>query len=593
MDSGAFVGNECCRSQLGQIGGRALGGLLRGRRGACASCCNKCSGRFFGCPAWLVFHKCHQRGGCLQSLLVGRPSRCFALCEIWPTAWSELGALCQAPERGLGLNARATRFYSSDVLAMSKHDLTRSSHTLQTLPAHEALHSEVAEDASMPQRLQEALHGALLTPDYFSHPVVTKNPGKVVYPCAIYMDALPYSLTDSACGVWLVNMLTGMRHLLTLVRKRLCCRCGCRSWCTFFSVYKFLLWSFASLESGVFPTRRHDGTQWVLPQDERRQSLGGSPMGFFAAILNIRGDWSEFCGRLGLPTWADGLRPCPCCSSDAEGMYRFRGVSVGDLGPHRVNRDEDYEDACRRCEVLVVLSKEQRDRLLPLLLYDSRPGGARGKALRAPFAELGLKSGDKLEPSDALHDVGRLEQVASFPFPVVFWRPSEEGIAKHRCPLFAPSFGLAPSRALALDILHTLHLGVANSFAVLLIWRLILGGAWGPSAGDYFAIAVLRLRRDLWDFYTAYDSSHAEKLTRVADLVPKMLGTPSQQMLRTKAAETWGMVLFLSAMCSKYPDALGPDLPPLQGAGHALINYMAVLKRSGATLSAEALQDWP
>ena len=36
------------------------------------------------------------------------------------------------------------------------------------------------------------------------------------------MDSLPYSLVDSVLGVWLINLITGARHVLLIIRKKLC-----------------------------------------------------------------------------------------------------------------------------------------------------------------------------------------------------------------------------------------------------------------------------------------------------------------------------------------------------------------------------------
>ena len=85
-----------------------------------------------------------------------------------------------------------------------------------------------------------------------------------------------------------------------------------------------------------------------------------------------------------------------------------------------MNNDDDYDQACTKCEHAVVLSRASRDHLVALLDYGRRPGGACGRALRASVPELGLLHGDRLEPSWSLPDVGKLEELSSFPAAVTF-----------------------------------------------------------------------------------------------------------------------------------------------------------------------------
>ena len=58
-----------------------------------------------------------------------------------------------------------------------------------------------------------------LPKNYHEHPVVKRKFNEDVCPVAIHMDAVPYSLNDSAVGIWLVNMLSVQRHSMCIVRK--------------------------------------------------------------------------------------------------------------------------------------------------------------------------------------------------------------------------------------------------------------------------------------------------------------------------------------------------------------------------------------
>ena len=119
--------------------------------------------------------------------------------------------------------------------------------------------------------------------------------------------------------------------------------------------------------------------------------------------------------------------------------------------------------ACEGCELLVRATQDQQRRLFLLLLYDKRQKGARGLSLVAPFPELKLDAGDRLEPCSDLPDASAFFRISSFPpegVPLLLWRVENETLCLRRCPLFNRDIGLNPDTAVALDLLRTHHLGV-------------------------------------------------------------------------------------------------------------------------------------
>eukprot|EP00969_Alexandrium_andersonii_P070688 3120391-Alexandrium_andersonii.AAC.1 len=106
-------------------------------------------------------------------------------------------------------------------------------------------------------------------------------------------------------------MITGMRHICGIVRKAAVCRCGCRGWCTFWPLLRFLRWSFEALAAGTYPHTRHDGK----PLQGSRGEKAGQQLRSKAAVLYCKGDWAEFCERFGFPSHGSGLRPCFCCTA--------------------------------------------------------------------------------------------------------------------------------------------------------------------------------------------------------------------------------------------------------------------------------------
>ena len=178
-------------------------------------------------------------------------------------------------------------------------------------------------------------------------------------------------------------------------------------------------------------------------------------------IIRIKGDWVGFCDYLGLPTWQSNLRPCLCCAGSGEELFLPEGVSVLDL-PFHVNTDAEYAAAAARCEIWVQLTDMTRGRLVEALAYDKRQDGSLGRALTTIVPGVSeLRVGDRLEPNEQLRDVGKLEDTAT-PAWAVFWRRSMDTICLHRSPLWDEAIGITPTWSIALDLLHTLYLGLVQ-----------------------------------------------------------------------------------------------------------------------------------
>ena len=128
-------------------------------------------------------------------------------------------------------------------------------------------------------------------------------------PCALYLDAVPYSLTDSIIGWWLWCLPTNKRYLYAGFRKRNACACGCRGWCSFRVYWELTRWQLEALGNGIYPSARFDGEPWRA-SDKKRMELSGKRMLYRMVVIYIKGDWSEYATTVGLPSWQDGLRPC-------------------------------------------------------------------------------------------------------------------------------------------------------------------------------------------------------------------------------------------------------------------------------------------
>jgi hypothetical protein len=132
----------------------------------------------------------------------------------------------------LGFDARRASAYQLKVPGQTATDFGRAELTLPMVPPREAADQDVQEDSSAAVRLQDAIDTDSLPPSYWAHPIVRAATSPVM-PYGLYLDGVPYSQTDSVLGVWLFNMITGVRMLIALMPKKVACACGCKGWCSY------------------------------------------------------------------------------------------------------------------------------------------------------------------------------------------------------------------------------------------------------------------------------------------------------------------------------------------------------------------------
>ena len=482
-------------------------------------------------------------------------------------------------DRAMGINDVKSKAYSLDTVGNRMGSVERATMSLPIIPLHEAIDSELREDDTLLLKLQEALDESRFPMSYESSPIVAAADGPV-WPISLFLDGVPYSLTDTVVGIWAISLVTNRRHLLGVVRKRCSCKCGCRGWCTWWPLLDNLRWSLEALADGRYPTRRHDGTPFGN-KDEARAAKAGTNFVCKAALVHLKGDWAEFCERMGFPSHASNIRPCFSCNCTKEDRFETEGITL-DGGPWSLNTDADFEEAIRRCEKTVVLSENMRNFIVPFLVYDKRPGAlaGRGRVLNRDINDFGLRlrKGDRLEPCPSLPDVGEFEFVTVFPLRVVFWSVIDSTLAYHRSPLWIERLGVTPTRCIALDLLHCFYLGPMHNWSKFVVWRFLQGGIWGnqqPTAVEAHLAAVAGLKAELKIFY----AQHRNKgLTKVTDLTVKMLGTASSPALKTKAMETYGICLWLVQMLRKYRRYFD-DYAALLESGGLLLTFIHDLKR--------------
>ncbi len=157
---------------------------------------------------------------------------------------------------------------------------------MPTIPPHEMLAAELADDDEPLAELRRAIEADEMPPFYSNQPVVKDAAaGQVVHPIALYMDGVAFQRQDSVLGVWCYHLFSSRRHLIAVVRRSEMCNCGCRGWCTLYPLLNMVAWSLTSMVAGLWPAARHDGMPWD-EKDSDRQDKGAVPFGWKAVCVS-------------------------------------------------------------------------------------------------------------------------------------------------------------------------------------------------------------------------------------------------------------------------------------------------------------------
>ena len=480
-----------------------------------------------------------------------------------------------------------------------RHELSRVTLKIPALPPHETLTREWEKSRQHIADLQDQIRNKEWTKAYHDHPVVARAPPQTdVVPLALYLDGVQYqkrqSSNNTVTAFYAYNLLTNRRRLLLTIRKRDVCQCGCKGWCTYHEIFRFLSWSFEALALGKFPSRRHDGLPFGGSERTRLEEANMPCMR--GAVVYIKGDWQEFSKTMAIPTWQSLTNPCFACWATKDELY-----SVGDLSalqsPQERKDANHYDAACANCERQVLVGDVHTHALIvSRLIYDKRDAGNQGRVLSAPLPQLGLVAGDRLEPSDVVPDVGAFEGLASrLPVTVTFWRRQNNTAAVHRNPLFNARTGLSVQN-LAIDVLHTLHLGVFKSYCTTALWSLIQADAWNtrePTAEVSDKLNVARCRVELMTWYKEKQRADPDaRIYELSDLTLSMLGSREKQHLATKAAETATLMGFCREACQKYAEQLGDRATYLVDMGAALGRVLAIMQENPRAFDARTAQEF-
>lgn len=489
-----------------------------------------------------------------------------------------------------GVDVHDSCHYILQVPQHFRPDGCRALRPLGAIPVQEALARELDEDPHFQEKLTRC--AGELPPAYRHHKVVREALPQLAVPLALYLDGIQYATRDSILGVFAVNLATQKRHLVCSLRKRNLCRCGCLGWCSLWPIFHFLHWCFSCLAKGQSPRVRHD--QQPFGQHEaHRAAAAGQPLGFRAALLYLKADLAEYAHTLGFPSTASHSHPCFLCQAKADQLVLLDGWDAVSL-PWGPKTPEDYEEACGRCEQWrVVPDQATHTQLRALLDFDKRKtsSSARGLALTQPYPKLDLLKGDRLEPNETLPDIGLFDELAVFPTQVLFWRRQVEGLTHHRNPLFSAETGISHESA-ALDWLHTLSLGVFQTWCSYTMHMLFKADAWQTYEGTEEARIARSLQRlspelDAWQKQLL---KQGRSITQIGGLEPSMFGTWNAPVFKLKGAETNFFLEFLVGILPRFRWALLEEYEPLELAGRCLMELLTLIRTYPVTFPAAAIQ---
>ena len=302
-------------------------------------------------------------------------------------------------------------------------------------------------------------------------------------------------------------------------------------------------------------------------------------MGFRAALIFAKADWAELVHTFGYPSWGTLEHPCPLCQCPSEFLLRQDGYDALSW-PWPDKSWEPYNRACNMCEIKRTFTTDaQLRKVRATLSYDRRKDGNRGRCLDADMPEFGLLKGDRVEPSATMPDCCEGLDSSTAPATLIFWRRSNEGMTRHRNPVFGPETGVDPYMVLAIDGLHCCSLGVHQHYLGFLLWQLVAVNAWrveGPM-DVRLQQSIDLCREDLFAWY-ASEELEGRRHTKVQNFTKSMIGPQHAPILKLHGAETNGFLRFSLVLIAKFQVVL-PNLRDHELAAKALVDCLDLIRK--------------
>ena len=113
-----------------------------------------------------------------------------------------------------------------------------------------------------------------------------------------------------------------------------------------------------------------------------------------------------------------------------------------------------------------------------------------------------------------------------------------------------------------------------NVYCAVAIWAILDSGVYGRvTSVDGVQLAISVMRNALMNFYRDHRRGSTEVLTEVTDLTPAMLLSRDSHRIKTKGAETYGILKFVVASLQHWNSHV-PEHERLLLAGEALLSIV-------------------
>ena len=141
--------------------------------------------------------------------------------------------------------------------------------------------------------------------------------------------------------------------------------------------------------------------------------------------------------------------------------------------------------------------------------------------------------------------------IESFPVEVCFWRAKDETMVRRRNPLFNSITGIVPDKIVAFDWLHTLSLGVFQTYLSHLFHYLVSLDMWETKDGNMVArivSSVCRLAPEVEKWQKA--KSSAGRDVSMIFMTSETFGSAVHPTCLLKGGQTnWLLDLFVKVFC--------------------------------------------
>ena len=177
---------------------------------------------------------------------------------------------------------------------------------------------------------------------------------------------------------------------------------------------------------------------------------------------------------------------------------------------------------------------------------------------------------------------------------VLFWRIPALVTVHHRHPLLSDELGTSLDN-FAIDIMHTLHLGVWLAWNHRALWALLRANVYNTRTtrqADDMLVSLGSLMQRLHDWYPIYAKTlspdRVKGLTKIQRITPSMCNSESDVKLNIKAAESRHLLPFLLKELNFFASGMGDiDVQARIDSGEALEQYMQVLQSESRVVSAD------